>query len=316
MRNPVAHLVRPAAARPSLRDRAAALKASASRVIGRKPVDAPAPAIDDGRTLAARVIEYFGNDPLNPDLDCDFRLRTMAQALLDGRSATVADPILAAIAETRRLTLARAVANNLPIPAGDLGPLPEQDAAMNAQFAHIDNVLLKTVPTTAAGCAALARYALDFLAADGWALDEDANNNQHVRLLDLIARSPMLDSVTTADPVFAALGRYRAARAAWDAFSDRIDREGWDAVGGIESGAAEDGRLSCAWSDLSSEVLATAPTTDAGRIALADFVETWVADHGNADGSPQDGSETVFGRGLSGAAQGAAGLRRGAGLIL
>ncbi|KQQ37531.1 hypothetical protein ASF58_23470 [Methylobacterium sp. Leaf125] len=40
MRNPFARLARPDAARPSLRDRAAALKASASRVIRRKPVNA------------------------------------------------------------------------------------------------------------------------------------------------------------------------------------------------------------------------------------------------------------------------------------
>ena len=40
MRNPFARLARPDAARPSLRDRAAALKASASRVIRRKPMNA------------------------------------------------------------------------------------------------------------------------------------------------------------------------------------------------------------------------------------------------------------------------------------
>jgi hypothetical protein len=44
MRNPFARLARPDTARPSLRERAAALKASASRVIRRKPVDALPPA--------------------------------------------------------------------------------------------------------------------------------------------------------------------------------------------------------------------------------------------------------------------------------
>jgi hypothetical protein len=104
MRNPFA---RPGTARPSLRERAAALMASASRVIRRKPLDA-APV-----------------------------------------AAPAADPILAAIAEMRRLTAARAAANNLPQLEGSIDPLPEQQASADAQFAHIDNVLLKTVPTTA-----------------------------------------------------------------------------------------------------------------------------------------------------------------------
>lgn len=98
----------------------------------------------------------------------------------------------------------------------------------------------------------------------------------------------------TADPVFPVLARYQAARTAWDAFSDRIENEGWDALGGSQAVHDEEGRLGHAWSNLSTEVLATVPTTEAGRLALADFVATWVDSHGNADGSPQDGSETVF----------------------
>lgn len=98
-----------------------------------------------------------------------------------------------------------------------------------------------------------------------------------------------------ADPVFSAIDRYQVARDAWDAYSDRIRDEGWDALGGIHVAAEEEGRLSRLWSAASTEVLETVPTTEAGRLALVAFVETWVADHGNADGSPQDGSETVFG---------------------
>ncbi|KQQ39139.1 hypothetical protein ASF58_22875 [Methylobacterium sp. Leaf125] len=94
--------------------------------------------------------------------------------------------------------------------------------------------------------------------------------------------------------MFSAIARYQAARDAWDAYSDRIRDEGWDALGGIHAASEEDGRLSRAWSDISTEVLETVPTTEAGRLALVAFVETWVGDHGNADGSPQDGSETVF----------------------
>ncbi|KQQ37532.1 hypothetical protein ASF58_23475 [Methylobacterium sp. Leaf125] len=97
-----------------------------------------------------------------------------------------------------------------------------------------------------------------------------------------------------ADPVFPVIARYQAARDAWDAYSDRIRDEGWDALGGIVLASEVEGRLGNAWSDISAKVLGTVPTTEAGRLALAAFVETWVADHGNADGSPQDGSETVF----------------------
>lgn len=152
MRNPFARLAHRDPARPSLRDRAASLKASASHAIRRKDVDA-APSLP--------------------------------------AAASTSDPILAAIAETRRLTIARINALAVDLPPGTIDPTPEQNAATDAFFAHVNGVLLKTIPTTAAGCAALARYALDFLAADGWALDEDEANNQHVRILDLIARSPL-----------------------------------------------------------------------------------------------------------------------------
>ncbi|WP_264051633.1 hypothetical protein [Methylobacterium flocculans] len=153
MRNPFARLARSNTARPSLRECAASLKASASRVIRRKPVDAA---------------------PVAPD------------------AALAADPILAAIAETRRLHIERIRALYVEAPEGQLNPTPEQDAATDAFFAHVDGVLLKTVPTTAAGCAALARFANEFFEDEGFALDEDASNEQHIRILDLIARSPLL----------------------------------------------------------------------------------------------------------------------------
>lgn len=354
MRNSFARLVKRYTARPSLRERAASLKASAARVIRRKPVETE-PALADSNAaspvLAAQVNEWVGlqnemtgaasmtNEELDPKCDranelhaliCAFEARTVADMAaklpvyedehaelrrfelgtqvehtwssvvrdikaLSGNAA-VPDPILAAIAETRCLTEARIHAANLPQPAGSIDPLPEQTAALEAFFAHVDGVLLKTVPTTAAGCAALARYAVDFLADEGFVLDEQGS--EHVRILELIARSPAAGGTPTiqplADPVLAVLNRYHAARAAWDAYSDRLEKEGWDALGGIEVASAEEGRLSKAWSQLSTEVLATMPTTEAGRLALADFIETWVADHGNADGTPQAGSETIF----------------------
>lgn len=147
--------------------------------------------------------------------------------------APAPDPILAAILETQRLTVARTAALNLELPPGTIDPTPEQDAATDAFFAHVDGVLLKTVPTTAAGCAALARYAVEFLEAEGFVLDEQGS--EHVRILKLIARSPLLQGATAnhaaPDPVFDAIDRYRIAREAWDAYSDRIERDGWDALG-------------------------------------------------------------------------------------
>jgi hypothetical protein len=159
MRNPFARLAKRDASRPSLRERAATLKASAARVIRRKPVDA-APAL-----------------------------------------APIVDPIFAAIDRTRSLAGARTRAANLPQPAGTTHVLPEQKAAADAFYAHVDDVLLKTVPLTAAGCAALARYALEFLETEEFALDEDASNDQHVRILGLIARSPLLDGAPPARPL-------------------------------------------------------------------------------------------------------------------
>ena len=162
MRNPFARLAKRDVARPSLRERAASLKASAPRVMRRKPVDT-APAAPD--------------------------------------PALAADPILAAIAETRRLHTERTRALNVDLPEGQLNPNPEQDAATNAFFAHVDGVLLKTVPTTAAGCVALARYANEFFEDEGFALDENTSNDQHVRILGLISRSPMLDSLPKGRPL-------------------------------------------------------------------------------------------------------------------
>jgi len=109
------------------------------------------------------------------------------------------------------------------------------------------------------------------------------------------ASSPLAASgPVSPDPFFAVLGRYQAARIAWDAYSRRIACEGWDALGGIAAASDAEARLGNACYDISAEVLGTVPTTEAGRLALASFIETWVANQGNADGSPQDGSATVF----------------------
>ena len=193
MRNPFTRLAKRDAARPSLRERAASLKASASRVIRRKPVDAA---------------------PIAPG------------------AALAADPILAAIAETRRLHMERTRALNVDLPEGQLNPSPEQDAATNAFFAHVDGVLLRTVPTTATGCAALARYANEFFEDEGFSLDENPNNDQHVRILDLIARSPLLDGAPLPQPAVPDFSGYSIndLRRTYDAFklaTDIIGLSGW-----------------------------------------------------------------------------------------
>lgn len=95
------------------------------------------------------------------------------------------DPILAAIREGERLLQASADVYRLP----DIGldPLPEKVDASEALYAHVNNVLLKTVPTTAAGCAALVKFAQTFHESEGISLCEG-----NEALVSLIARSPAL----------------------------------------------------------------------------------------------------------------------------
>ena len=95
------------------------------------------------------------------------------------------DPIFAAIAEAERLRRISDEAYRLP-DAG-LDPLPEKEAASEALHAHVNGVLLKTVPTTAAGCAALVRFAQAFREGEGVNICEG-----NEALISLIARSPAL----------------------------------------------------------------------------------------------------------------------------
>ncbi|WP_041929466.1 hypothetical protein [Methylorubrum extorquens] len=95
------------------------------------------------------------------------------------------DPIFAAIAEGERLRRISDEAYRLP----DMGldPLPEKEVASEALYAHVNGVLLKTTPTTAAGCAALVRFAQAFRESEGISLCEG-----NAELVALIARSPAL----------------------------------------------------------------------------------------------------------------------------
>ena len=60
--------------------------------------------------------------------------------------------------------------------------------AHTAMWEHVRGVLLKTVPTTAAGCVALARFTREFTEDQGVPLEYESNDP----VLDLIARSPAL----------------------------------------------------------------------------------------------------------------------------
>lgn len=236
MCNPFARLAHRDPARLSLRERAASLKASASRAIRRKDVDA-APSLP--------------------------------------AAASAPDPIMAAIAETRRLQIAVGRASALPQPAGSIDPLPEQTAAMAASNAHIDNVLLKTVPTTAAGCAALARYAVEFLEENDFVLDEDLNNEQHVRVLGLIARSPMLGSEPTGRPFAPDLSDLSddALIRTYDAFKHASDFAGlatwtlYDEAGGSRILNAEIDRLSFFQTDIADELARRGMPGNSGLVA-------------------------------------------------
>lgn len=96
-----------------------------------------------------------------------------------------ADPATAVIEKGRRLLRASRDAYTLP----DLGtdPHPAKDRAQDAVWVHFRGPLSRTVPTTAAGCAELARYAIEFQAFQGVDLDEEL-----LAILGLIARSPLL----------------------------------------------------------------------------------------------------------------------------
>lgn len=326
MRNPFARLAKRDAARPSLRERAAALKASASRVIRRKPVDAVtvltaepvapeavAPALAGmvsewaamlahenseggagrdvsanayGRRvalhrailahpvrsvadLAAKAPLFQGEleseamqenaPPTLPFLAWQCVLRDLS-VLTKPRPAYAADPIFAAINMTRELTGARRRAANLPQPVGSIAPLPEQEAACNAFNTHVDDVLLKTVPTTAAGCTALARYAVEFLEAEGFVLDEQGS--EHVRILDLIARSPMLDGEPTGRsfaPEFSGMSDNALLRsyAALKMATEVLGLTTWTVQGENEGGRiveAEFDRLSFVQGDIADEL--------------------------------------------------------------
>ena len=115
--------------------------------------------------------------------------QSLARNLLGVRQSAIEpkpDPIFAAIEEGRRLSAKRdaclAVSGLLP---DDAPEWEREHEAHCALWGHWRQTLLTTVPTTAAGCTALARYANAFLKAQG--VDEGRDT-----ILANIARSPLL----------------------------------------------------------------------------------------------------------------------------
>lgn len=95
------------------------------------------------------------------------------------------DPIFAAIKECERLEAACAAEY---AKASDGDSTDSQSEAVGAVFDQWRGVVLKTVPTTDRGCAALARFAPGF--SDRWASSLDSPDT--LAVFDLISRSPML----------------------------------------------------------------------------------------------------------------------------
>ena len=111
----------------------------------------------------------------------------LARDLIDRQHKVLqpsADPIHAALDALRRLEAV--CAKEWAKDNGDEAP-PARDAALNAVPAYWRGVVLKTVPTTAAGAAALARFARAYHQRWAASLDQDGPT-----VLDLIARSPLL----------------------------------------------------------------------------------------------------------------------------
>lgn len=95
------------------------------------------------------------------------------------------DPVFAVIEMGRQLL--RASRDAHAIPDVGLDPNPAKTRTQDAVWTHFRGPLLRTVPTTAAGCADLARYAAEFHDFQGVDLDEEL-----LAILGLIARSPLL----------------------------------------------------------------------------------------------------------------------------
>ncbi|MFC6048051.1 hypothetical protein ACFPYM_09415 [Methylobacterium hispanicum] len=233
---------------------------------------------------------YQGYAASKMDARCDAAVIAMLTAPASASpDLSVVDPIFAAIEKDRALAAEhiRLLSISGSKPDDDPSWEPTHDAS-DAQWEHWREALLKTVPTTAAGCAALARYANEWVEREGVGLDEDG-----AKIFDLIGRSPLHTAPcppASPDPVYAAIAAMHAADAAYSAWHAEYERVGLDAAGGFEAEAP----LINEQTRAEEAALATVPVTSGGRAALVTFTDLCIARRGHTDGTAQEGEDTVF----------------------
>lgn len=350
MRDRLARLVQRNPERPSLRERAAALKASAAQVIRRRQRGQVNYQPDSASLLAGRFADegqavFRGVEPAPHDgvrghpagadradaaagrapqqehamgrhetFENATALSTTL-AYLSGHQPCELDPIFGAIEKTHALhavqQAAYAVCGDLPDAAPEWEPERE---AYRAWFDHIDNVLMRTVPTTAAGCVALARFTVDFCAEEEIPLSQDreAGDTDNIGPLRLIAQSPALAGAAALadpaeDPVFAAIEAHASARDAFSATVNASDRawvaqHGGDVSDAAMASAKEDSAAASDAEDAAWDMLLrTRPTTTVGLLSWAQHVTRWVGEHDHSyEGDGLKPAFEAFVAGLSG----------------
>lgn len=117
--------------------------------------------------------------------------RSLAEDILGATNRTIEprpDPILGMIAEGRRLLREVDAAYAASPDADDDDPrFRARNDLMRQMWSHIDGVVLKTVPQTAAGCRELARFEVEFFDSQGVTISNDER-----AIVGLIAASPLL----------------------------------------------------------------------------------------------------------------------------
>lgn len=246
----LSNLIRRRADAPSLKDRAAALKASAARVMRRRtPAAAP--------VLVAPSAPLAGADP---------RLTAMVAELLEARrklnDPSIPDGPGADALGERETALSMAVyrfpARSIHDMAAKLPFFREEaEDAGRAWDVRRGEVFENSLPGAA------------------WAgLLRDIEH-----LADVVPAAEIAP-----DPILAAIEASKAAQAARDAWSQRFN-------GGAKLSAAdfaEEDKLNGSQSHAHDAVMATVPTTAAGRLALLEYLRWQMGLYGMADGSPPD----------------------------
>ena len=185
----------------------------------------------------------------------------------------------------------------MKLPDIGLNPHPDRDAAQDAVWGHFRSTISSTVPTTARGCAELARYVGEFREFQGLDLADEL-----LLILNNIASAPLREGAdalkgetapqpaeTRDDPVIVAMRASWQTKAAWDRFEERIKGASL-----TPARQAEERRLIDEDSRARDVVYATTPTTRHGQIALLQWLREQINDAGCVDGEPADGHESVW----------------------